>query len=958
VYAQGQKIDNVERANALLDTLSPKMKNLIKDKNQLDLIDLWHKTDSMLRITENSDPIHFRNIIVRMNRATGIALEARGKEHNDLYAQLKESDDWYTGINADDTIASMLELANQYGDLNSFENLAGKTPRRGNLLTSILSARKRGLYRMMGGNADDTQFARPEKLHELVEGMIKDRDPNVGEGILMKGEKKKVVIEESVWNDVLERIDDVENNADLTADQVLNQQGRIYKDFIDDFIYVPSNKIPAEMSLSILNDVRSNLGRLFFSKAHTPQGVRYAELIDIIDDLENSYIKSIQEDGYLAEGAKLTPGQAKNVGILKQARAAYLEYIRFMGGDVGTEATKRGRTGGSKYGIYMKEVLDDAGNIDESKTSLYNLWNKVFLKPDDTIRTADDFRKLFQDDKGNIPVETLQLLLHSVGNHLANGKKLPSGWWDSYRETVFKNSPMDEVLGIGEFAAVEARPSGRLLFDEPKVFERLQSYGKALKNWEDLDSRMFHYKAAEDSPSNIISIPGLIELENQQRIWTEGIDRTVDQFKRDLFNIQNFMREIDKFSTIPNLTAILEDPAIDVEKIIGLLFGKDPRYHMRRSADGHISIPFKTEGLDEVGKNWTKELGQESQDFIKMILGKQSAAERSGTKYVPVIEDVLRILTEAENAGTITSLAKANAVDSIATMFGKFAIQTIWNKTNNKSLLGNRTPAEVININELDRFLKEYQGVMKQLYTPEEMDLWEKVGLSLYDIGGQFGLREKTSDLPKGLRIDSMLARGFALTREIVSLKWVATEQSIRIYRKNSVRQLEQFFESTDSLQVIQNILEKDPGKITDLDRDKWVAAFSYLLPVGFAKDLTREYLQEEVDKYQKEIETFKLKYGMPESWRPTYSEYGLPGLNKTIPNIHELREDQDRAMQNQNLEMIAAKIAEEAEESRRRGATPIRTPEYQDRLQRRRLGIKFGGKIQRQMDRILQKNG
>ena len=55
---------------------------------------------------------------------------------------------------------------------------------------------------------------------------------------------------------------------------------------------------------------------------------------------------------------------------------------------------------------------------------------------------------------------------------------------------------------------------------------------------------------------------------------------------------------------------------------------------------------------------------------------------------------------------------------------------------------------------------------------------------------------------------------------------------------------------------------------------------------------------------------------------------------------------------------MIAGKIAQEAEESRRRGATPIRTPEYERQLERRRLGIKFGGKIQRQMDRILQKNG
>lgn len=955
VYAQGQKIDNDNMVNEIFETLTPRMKALLKDKNQRDLMELWFMADDMLRITENSDPIHFRNMIVRMNMLTGEAIERRAQKHNDLYGQLKNSEDWYTAVNVDDTIANMLELANQYGDLYSFENLAGKTPTRISLLKSILSSRQVALYKMMGGNADNTQFADPEKLHELVEGMIKDRDPNVGEGILITGAKKKVVLEQSIWDDILEQIDQVENNAELTADQVLNQQARIYKKFIDDFIYIPSNKIPAEMSLNILNDLRSNLGRLQFAKAHTPQGVRYGELIDIIDDLESSYIQDLTEgSGYLREGAILTPGQARNVEILKQARAAYLTHIRFISRGAGKEATIPGRAGGTKYTIHKEEVLDDFGNIDPDKTSLYNMWSKAFLQPGETIPTADDFRKLFQDDEGNIPIEALQLLLHSVGNHLASGKKLPSTWWKDYKKIVFEGSPMDEVLGIGEFAGKELPPQdawGKALLEEPKVFGRLQSYGKILKTWEDLNSGIFHFRSTEDSPSNIMGIPKLIELENLQRAWTDGIDQVVDQFKRDLLNIQNFTREVDRWSTIPNLTAILEDPAIDVERIIGLLFGKDPEYHIRRSADGHISIPFKTPGLDEVGTNWTAQLGEEAQDFIKMILGKQAEAKKAGTQYVPVIEDVLRMLTEAENAGKITSSAKANAVDSIKTMFGKFAIQSIWNKTNKKSLVGTRTSAEMIDINELDRFLKEYKGVMDQLYSPEEMDLWEKIGLSLYDIGGQFGLRERTADLPKGLRIDSMLARGFALTREIVSFKWVATEQSIRIYRKNSVRQLEEFFESPNGLEIVQNILEKDPDKITNLDRNKWVAAFSYLIPTGLAKHLTREHLQEKVDEYQKEVEAFKLKYGMPEGWRPTYSEYGLPGLDKTIPNVHQLREEQDRAM-------IAGKIAQEAEESRRRGATPIRTPEYERQLERRRLGIKFGGKIQRQMDRILQKNG
>ena len=197
------------------------------------------------------------------------------------------------------------------------------------------------------------------------------------------------------------------------------------------------------------------------------------------------------------------------------------------------------------------------------------------------------------------------------------------------------------------------------------------------------------------------------------------------------------------------------------------------------------------------------------------------------------------------------------------------------------------------------------------------------------------------------MTVESALARGFALTRGVVSWRWVLGEQAIKNYRMQSMRQLTDFLANPTSLRHVEAVLTKEASQLTDLDLRNWKAAFVHTLPTTMARFFTLEALKEEVEQYQEEVERFKQAYpGTPigKSIAITSGLYGERGLPSQVPNILFLRRQMER-------------MQSERKESERRGAAPI----DQDAASRRRderasevLERKHGGLIHSQMQRLL----
>ena len=117
----------------------------------------------------------------------------------------------------------------------------------------------------------------------------------------------------------------------------------------------------------------------------------------------------------------------------------------------------------------------------------------------------------------------------------------------------------------------------------------------------------------------------------------------------------------------------------------------------------------------------------------------------------------------------------------------------------------------------------------------------------------------------------------------------------------------------------------KDPRLITAEDVQSWKTSFSHLLPGAIAKNLTLEYLRDEVEAYQEELDLFKKSYGIPEAFRPNVTNYfGKPGL--------------DPVTDSRKLEERAAR--------RRQGIEQKSRPSEQT--------FKYGGALHNQMQRLL----
>jgi len=183
--------------------------------------------------------------------------------------------------------------------------------------------------------------------------------------------------------------------------------------------------------------------------------------------------------------------------------------------------------------------------------------------------------------------------------------------------------------------------------------------------------------------------------------------------------------------------------------------------------------------------------------------------------------------------------------------------------------------------------------------------------------------------------MESVFARVFSISRGVVSWKFVLGEQSVRQYRIQSLRQLEDFLANPDSMRAAINVMEKNPALLTGKDVITWRNSFVHLLPGTLAKNLTLESLKQETARYQKELNDFKQANQLPTDYKPSIG-FGEAGINSTVGNIFKLRADAERT------------------ESVRRGVPPATDPTVMERRAEERLDLKQGGRLVDQMQRLM----
>ena len=269
--------------------------------------------------------------------------------------------------------------------------------------------------------------------------------------------------------------------------------------------------------------------------------------------------------------------------------------------------------------------------------------------------------------------------------------------------------------------------------------------------------------------------------------------------------------------------------------------------------------------------------------------------------------------------------------------FPKYVSYEVFKKANFKSNITDGVPAETVDILSLHEIVENQLSTVKRLYDDDDTELIRSAASMLHDLAGTWRQYDTTKGVPQGMLMESALARGFAITRGVVSWRWVLGEQSIRQYRKQSLAQLESFLSSPDSMRIVENVLSKNPDLITKADRNAWVKSFSHLLPGTVAKNLTLEALKEQAREYQEEVKQFKQANQIPPDYKFAIGRFGEPGLN-AVGNIHRLRAEMERL------------------ESRRRGATAATDPSVLEgrAAEQAGVGYKHGGRLQDQMQRLM----
>ena len=917
---------NDNRATKMLQELPLRMLALLRNKEYMKAIEDGLTLRGLLRLDKVDDAAYVRQRIREINIHTAEYLERAAEKHTELYAKLTSSAEWSGGISLETAGKNILELINDdaFFPLDGWQRQAGVKPKEEQLVQLVTEARKQTLYKLMGGSQDTLQNGRPVtfantgELYKLVDSMLEAGD-HVGDpiNIIANGSKQKTtVLTQARWNNVQDAVDKIKNRkavdkdgVPLTGQDLANfkkkqagEEAGLLDQFIDELVYVPSDRIPMEVSLSVLDQVRSNMGIVAHRNIHNRTGIRMLKMQDALDTAGDTHFEKLDAENLTGKPAEL-------LQIWKEARAAYREYKLLMAQPFEAHAAKKGKQQ-SVYTSRMSEITDEAGDIDLQKVSLFNSWEKSFIIPKDHERTSEAFIKAFANpESGEVPVEVLSLLLDSVAMHINKGNSMPAGWWSSYRG-IFEKSALD-----------------------------LEDYGKHIEDWDDFKRVFEQTQVTKKHGLDIDNVAH--ELAEADKAWQENIKLTASMAAKELADIGKKLDTAESRTILSGIEQLLSpttsESGLEYVKAIEMLFSRNPERHLSRKIYGGINIdPEETIDLRKV-ENWPNQFGEGAQNIIDTYLGKYARSQSGGESYVPPIENLLDILDDAVRREVITSQDRENVVNVIRNQFSKYVAYQVFKKANFKSTIKDGVPAETVDILALHEIVENQLSTLNRLYDADDARLIKSATSMLHDIAGTWRQLDTTKGIPQGMLMESALARGFAITRGVVSWRWVLGEQSIRQYRKQSLAQLENFLSSPDSMRIIENVLSKNPDLITKADRNAWVKSFSHLLPGTMAKNLTLEALREQSREYQEEVKQFKQANQIPPDYKFSIG-YGEPGLASTVGNIHKLRAEMERL------------------ESRRRGATPATDQSVLEERAAERAGVayKHGGRLESQMQRLI----
>lgn len=923
-FLRSEKNANDTLAKKIINGLSTKMKSLVTNKIYMDRVEKGVNLRRILRLDELAHPEHARQKIREINIETAQYLDRAAERHNKLYDQLKHSSDWNIEIPAGNVGAELLDLSSEFFPLISWESQAGIRPPSARIVELVVEARRESIYKLLGGSAERLEngrpitFKNPENLDDLMERLLDSEFAGKRIKIMKSASKQeKIVLTRNKWNEFQKNIDDIRNKepADAEGNPLTGQaladfnrsklaaETNLTANFIEDILYVPSGEIPMDIPLNILDQVRSNIGKEAHANIHNRKGVRLLKIEEVLDTAGDTEFKQLD----LFKSADLAPKQLEMLKTWREARQAYREYKQLIGQPFETEATTLGPQQ-SKYTYKMKEIEDASGNVNIEKASLFNSWEKAFIIPDDPARTADEFAKAFTDPElGRVPDHVLSLLLDSAAMHLNKGKKLPAGWWESYRR-LFEESSID-----------------------------VEKYGENVNNWETFKRQ---FEVAETPGTYGLDEINTAKIEKDNKKWIENIENISTAAKDEVGKLSKVVENAEDKEILKGLEELLKpktsETGILYQTVIEILFSNDPKFHISRKTDASIDYTTREiENLEMVGRDWTAALGEGQLNIVNTILGRHAKAQAEGSRYVPPIEDVFRILDNAVENGAITARQKDKTVDVIRTFFSRYVTEAIRKRSDFKSMVKDGTPAEEIDLSEIHDLLQNHQSTLKYLYDNDEAKLVNQALAMAFDIGGMWRELDRNTGIPSSLKMESVFARMFSISRGVVSWKFVLGEQSVRQYRIQSLRQLEDFLANPDSMRAAINVMEKNPALLTGKDVITWRNSFVHLLPGALAKNMTLESLKQETARYQKELNDFKQANQLPPDYKPSIG-FGEAGFNSTVGNIFKLRADAERT------------------ESVRRGVPPATDPAVLERRAEERPNLKQGGRLADQMQRLM----
>ena len=109
---------------------------------------------------------------------------------------------------------------------------------------------------------------------------------------------------------------------------------------------------------------------------------------------------------------------------------------------------------------------------------------------------------------------------------------------------------------------------------------------------------------------------------------------------------------------------------------------------------------------------------------------------------------------------------------------------------------------------ELNQFFKTNRNKMKLLgYTDEHIDDLDKLtqtGIAI-DKSKRFGV----VDVPQKLTVPNILSRGWAIYRNVVGLRYVASDLSIRIFKLKEAEALDKLLSNPDLAATLVDVFEK-----------------------------------------------------------------------------------------------------------------------------------------------------